>query len=302
MKIDARKVGAEAQYEKRRTAVTAVLDGTTHQDAAELVGVTRQSVTEWMKRYRDGGWPALKIGKRGRSKGRAIAPHQAASICSTIRDKCPDQMKLFGSLWTADAVAALIERRFGIGYSRRHVQRLLKEWGYTPQKPIRRAYERNPEAVRRWLDEEYPAIKARAKRAKALIYWEDETGARSDYHAGRTYGERGRTPVIPDTGKRFGCNVVSALTNRGDLNFMVFTGRFNADMFLTFLKRLIKQADRKVFLIVDGHPAHKARKVRAWVERNARKLELFFLPPYSPELNPDEYLNNDITAVQNNRM
>lgn len=294
MRIDARKVGAEAQYEKRVTAIKAVLDGLSHQKAAELVGVTRQSVTEWFKRYKSGGWEALKIGKRGRRIGRAIAPHQTASICKTIKEKCPDQLKLFGCLWTAASVAALIEKRHGIRYSRRHVQRLLKQWGYTPQKPIRRAYEQNPEAVEAWMKRDYPRIKRRAKAENALIYWEDETGARSDYHAGRSYGERGRTPVIRDTGKRFGCNVVSALTNRGDLNFMVFTGRFNAGVFLSFLKRLIKHTERKVFLIADGHPSHKARKVKAWVEKNKDRIELFFLPPYSPELNPDEYLNNDI--------
>ena len=294
MKTDARKVGADAQYEKRITAMKAVLDGMSHQKAASLVGVTRQSVTEWVKRYKEVGWSGLKIGKRGRRKGRAIASHQAANICNTIKDKCPDQLRLFGCLWTAASVGALIKKRFGITYSRRHVQRLLKHWGYTPQKPIRRAYEQDPVAVKHWLEKEYPKIRRRAKRENALIYWEDETGARSDYNAGRSYGERGHTPVIADTGKRFGCNVISALTNRGDLNFMVFTGRFDTGVFMTFLKRLIKHTDRKVFLIADGHPSHKAKKVRAWIEKNKNRIEIFFLPPYSPELNPDEYLNNDI--------
>ncbi len=294
MKIDARKVGAQAQLEKRRIAVGAVLGGSSHQDAANLVGVTRQSVTTWMKLYREGGWTALKIKKRGRRVGRRIKTHQMANLCNTIKDKTPDQLKLFGCLWTAASVAALIKKRFDVAYSERHVQRLLKQWGYTPQKPIRRAYEQDPEAVKVWLKKEYPRIKRKAKRENALIYWEDETGARSDYHAGRTYAERGCTPVIRDTGKRFGCNVVSALTNRGDLNFMVFTGRFNAGVFLSFLQRLLKHAGRKVFVIVDGHPAHKAKKVKAWVEANQHKIALFYLPPYSPELNPDEYLNNDI--------
>lgn len=296
MDIDARSVGAERQYEMRRIAVTAILDGASHQATADLVGVTRQTVTEWMRLYREGGWDALQIKKRGRRKGqgRALAPHQIGNLCNTIKDKCPDQLKLFGCLWTAASVAALVKKRFGVSYSERHMQRLLKEWGYTPQKPIRRSYERNPEAVEAWLEKEYPAIKSRAKKENGLIYWEDETGARSDYHAGRTYGKRGKTPVIPDTGRRFGCNVISALTNRGDLKFMVFTGNFNADVFLKFLKRLVRQVDRKVFLIADGHPAHKAKKVRAWLEANKKKVEMFFLPPYCPELNPDEYLNNDL--------
>ena len=182
------------QQEKRRTAVQAVLDGASHQAAADVVGVKRQTVTVWMARYREGGWDALKI-HRGRPKGSALKPHQAAGICRTIRDKCPDQLKLFGCLWTAAAVSALIARRFGIQYSERHVQRLLKRWGYTPQKPIRRAYEQNPEAVEAWLKTEYPAISRKPGGKNALIYWEDETGVRSDYQAGSNH-----RPAGPDSG------------------------------------------------------------------------------------------------------
>lgn len=294
-RTDARSLTAEAQFEKRQLAVKAVLDdGMQQHVAAEMVGVTRQAVGKWIKLYRSGGWDALKPQKQGRPKKKQLKPYQIANLCNTIKDKEPEQLRLFGCLWTAEAVAKLIERRFKISYSTRHVQRLLKEWGYTPQKPLRRAYEQNPKVVQEWLETEYPAIKRQAKREKATIYWEDETGARSDYQAGRSYAPVGKTPIVRDTGKRFGCNVVSALTNQGGLCFKVFSGRFNAAMFIEFLGRLVKHSKRKVFVITDGHPTHKAKKVKAWLERNEKKIRLFYLPPYSPELNPDEYLNNDI--------
>jgi transposase len=159
---------------------------------------------------------------------------------------------------------------------------------------VRRAYEQDDTAVRRWLQEEYPAIRAAAKKEKALIYWGDEMGLRSDHHAGRSYAPRGQTPAIPGTGQRFGCNVLSALTNRGHLDFMVFQKGFTAAVFLRFLRRLITQVDRKLFFIVDRHPVHRSRNVRAGLEHNAKHIRLFFLPGYSPELNPDEMVNQDV--------
>jgi transposase len=251
-------------------------------------------VYNWLDKARQKGSKALYSRKRGPKKRRLLKNHQAASICSTIKDRCPDQLKLFGCLWTASAVKALIKRRYGIDYSLRHTQRLLKVWGFTPQKPIRKAYEQNSELVKQWLNVEYPRIAKRAKRLKALIYWQDETGVRSDYNAGRSYSPKGQTPVIYDTGKRFGCNVISALTNKGHLLFMVIKGKFNSQVFLDFLKRLIKNKEQMIFIITDGHPAHKSKKVKDWCKANSDKIELYFLPPYSPELNPDEYLNNDL--------
>ncbi|EQD74376.1 ISXoo2 transposase, partial [mine drainage metagenome] len=165
-----------------------------------------------------------------------------------------------------------------------------------PQKPVRRAFERDPQAVAHWLQVEYPAIRARAKRARAEIYWGDEMGVRSDPAAGRSFSPRGETPVIPGTGQRFGCNQISALTNRGRLLFMVFKRRFTTRVFLEFLKRLERQARRPVYLIVDGHPVHHARAVQTWLKQPGRQIHLFFLPGYSPELNPDERLNHDVKS------
>ena len=211
-----------------------------------------------------------------------------------ITDRCPDQVKLPFVLWTREAVRDLIARRCGVRLSVWTVGRYLRRWGFTPQKPLRRAYERDPDAVRRWLKKAYPAIQAWARREQATIFWGDETGMRSDHQAGRSWGRRGRTPVVPGTGKRFRCNLISAITNRGKLAFMVFGRTFTAAVFVAFLRRLLRHTERKVFLIVDEHPVHGAAAVARWVERHHPRLRLFFLPGYSPDLNPDELLNQDV--------
>ncbi|MHB8411386.1 MAG: IS630 family transposase, partial [Candidatus Acidiferrales bacterium] len=175
--------------------------------------------------------------------------------------------------------------------------RYLRTWGLTPQKPVRRAYEQNPVAVRKWVEEEYPAIRELARQFKAQIHWLDEMGLRSDHQAGRSWGRRGETPVVMGTGQRFRCNMISAITNRGRLAFMIFRQRFTARVFLNFLRRLLRltrKTRRKVFLIVDGHPVHKSRPVNRWLAEHSEQIRVFCLPSYSPELNPDELLNQDV--------
>lgn len=263
---------------------------------ARLFGVSRQTVNGWVKAHQQGGERALSSRKRGRRPGeqQALRPWQQAQIARAIRDKNPDQLKLAFFLWTREAARDLIERRFGVRLSLVAVGNYLRRWGFTPQKPVRRAFEQNPARVRRWLEEEYPQIARAARRAGAQLLWGDEMGLRFDHAAGRSYGKRGKTPVVPGTGQRFSASVISAISNRGRLNFMVFSGRFNARLFIAFMKRLIRQVGRMVFLIVDGHPVHRARAVKDWLARHADEIALYYLPPYSPELNPDELLNQDV--------
>lgn len=295
MKTDARKLPPSAQEEIRRKAVAGVENGMTQTKAAELFGVARKTIWMWMKTYRTGGADALKARKRGPKGERTrLKGWQAATICTLIRDRHPEQLKLPFVLWTAQAVRQLIHRKFKVHLSARTVRRYLLRWGFTPQKPVRRAYEQDDAAVQRWLKEDYPAIREAAKKEKALIYWGDEMGVRSDHQAGRSYAPKGRTPVIAGTGQRFGCNMLSALTNRGDLAFMVFKKGFNASVFVRFLRRLVKHSTPKVFIIVDRHPVHRSKKVQQWLEKNAARIRLFFLPGYSPQLNPDEMLNQDV--------
>jgi transposase len=213
-----------------------------------------------------------------------------------IEDRCPDQLHLPFALWTREAVGQLIAQRYGIGLSVWTVGRYLAKWGFTPQKPLRRAYEQDPAAVKRWLEQRYPAIRVQAKAEKAEIYWGDEMGLRSDHQTGTSYGREGKTPTIPGTGKRFGCNMISAITNRGHLLFMVFRQRFTSAVFLMFLRRLVRQVGRKAFLIVDGHPAHRSAALKRWLAGQADRLRVFYLPWYSPKLNPDELLNQDVKS------
>jgi len=294
---DARYLTPEAQEVLRTRAVDAVLGGMTQTDAALRFGVSRVSVVGWMKRYREGGRRSLAARKRGRTKGHGrLKGWQAAAIVRTITDRTPDQLKLDFSLWTREAVRDLIEQKYGVRVSLMSVGRWLRRWGFTPQKPVRRAWEQDRKAVEYWIKTEYPRIRRKAKADKAEIHWGDEMGMRSDHQAGRSYSPRGKTPAIPGTGNRFGCSMISTITNRGTLRFSVFQGRFTGPVFIRFLDRLLKSAGRKVYLIVDGHPVHKSAKVKKWLAAHPDEIRLFFLPAYSPDLNPDEMLNNDVKA------
>lgn len=210
-----------------------------------------------------------------------------ARIYRLIIDKMPDQLKLPFYLWARAAVAQLIEGEFGIEVSLTTVGRYLKRWGMSPQRPVRRAYEHDDKAIARWLTEHYPGLARQAKRAKAAIYWGDEMGLRSDPVTGISYAPLGDAPVIRATGQRFGCNMISAITNKGALDFMVFQGKFVTPVFVEFMKRLLKQAKGKVYLIVDGHPVHKSRQAKKFVAENNKRLRLIVLPGYCSELNPD---------------
>jgi transposase len=212
-----------------------------------------------------------------------------------VAGKNPDQLKLPGFLWTRALVAELIVRELGVEVGEETVGRYLRAWGFSPQKPMRRAYEQSDEAVRRWLEQTYPAIEKAARRQRAEILWVDESGLRSDHTAGRTWAPIGQTPVTKGTGQRFKANLIAAISNTGTLRFRVFDERFTGPIFLDFLKRLVKDAKgRKVMVILDGHPAHRARIVRDWVAAHPDLIELHFLPGYSPELNPAECLNQDV--------
>jgi len=294
---DARSLSGGAQEALRVRAVKALLSGMTQGAVGEMIGVARPTVARWFASYRKGGWRALKARKRGRPAGKGpLKGWQAAMIVRLITDRTPEQLRLPFVLWTREAVQELIASKCHVCVSVWTVGRYLKRWGFTPQKPVRRAWEQNPKAVERWLKEEYPAIRAQAKREKAEIHWGDEMGLRSDYQTGRSYGRKGKTPVICGTGQRFGCNMISTVTNRGTLRFMVFKERFTSKVLITFLERLIKSAARKVYVIVDGHPTHKSGIVKQWLAAHPGTIRLFLLPAYSPELNPDELLNNDVKS------
>lgn len=291
---DARSLPGAAQEALRLRVVKVVAEGMTQTEAAGLFAVARGTVNGWMMRYHAEGLRALRARRRGRPPEPRLSREDERAAVKLIVGRCPDQLRLPFALWTRGAVQQLLAERFGVEVSVWTVGRYLERWGLTPQKPLRRAYEQDPEAVRRWLKEEYPAIRDLARREGATIHWGDEMGVRSDHQAGRSYGLKGRTPVIPGTGQRFGCNMISTITNRGKLAFLVFEGKFNTPVFLRFLKRLVRHVKRrKVFLIVDRHTVHRAAGVKRWLEKEERRIRMFFLPAYSPQLNPDELLNQD---------
>jgi len=297
MEHDARHLDAAAKEDLRRRVVHAIVeDGMTQAEAIEAFHVGRTSVYHWLKAYRAGGERALKGRRLGRPPRSTLVGHEAATVVNLLRDRTPDQLKLPCFLWTRQAVVDLLADRFDVAVSVWTAGRYLRRWGFTPQKPLRRAYERDPEAIRHWLDEAYPRIEAQRKRENAEIHWGDEMGLRSDHQTGTSYGKRGQTPVIAGTGQRFGCNMISTVTNQGTLRFMVFKQRFTAGVMLDFLERLVRGASAKVLLILDGHPVHKAKKVKAWAADRADRIELFYLPGYAPELNPDELLNQDVKS------
>jgi transposase len=299
---DGRKLKPEAQQQLRELVILNKKQGKRHAEIASSLGISISGVNKILKLYRSKGKKGLLLNKRGRPSEKKLTKEQEKQVKDWIKDKTPDQLRLPFALWTREAVSLLIRDKFDIKVSRWTVGRYLKTWGYTPQKPIYKAYEQKGEAVKAWLEEQYPAIKEKAKAEDAVIYWGDETGMRNDHHAGRSYAPKGKTPVIKSTGNRFKANMISAISNRGLLKFMIID-RFNSEVFIKFLSRLIERSSQKIYLVVDGHPAHKTLVVKEWVENHKDKIELFYLPGYSPELNPDEYLNQDIktNAIGKNR-
>lgn len=300
---DARKLGSEAQLELRRRAVALRKKGRKHGEIAVLLEVSESAVRKWWALYRCGGMRALRLGKRGRPKGscRSLASEQERCVKRMIIDKTPEQLKMPFALWTRPAVQELIERTYGVKMPIRTVGDYLWRWGFTPQRPRKRAYEQQPAAVKQWLRETYPSIAKRAKQQGAQIHWCDQTGISSEDHRGRGYAPQGRTPVAGTQAARFSVSMISALTNRGKLRFMVYRRGLKIATFIKFLQRLIRSTDTKVFLIVDNLQVHRSKKVREWVEERHEHIELFFLPPYCPELNPDEYLNNTVKSQMRNQ-
>ena len=297
-------IPAVAQDELRNRVVAALNRGVTQAQAARVFGITDRSIRRWVKQMRESGIDRVEPKKRGRIAGTVseLKPRQAERIKAMVVGRVPDQLKLPFYLWTRESVGQLIEREYGVKLSMASVGNWLERWGLSVQKPVRRAYERDDARIAAWLSREYLGIKRRAQAQRATIYWGDESGMRSDDVRGRSYAPRGKTPEIRTTGNRFGCNMISALSNRGKLAFRVFSGGFNTPVFIDFLRRLIKHnAGRKVVLNVDGHPVHKAKAVTRWLQAHSQHIQMYLLPGYAPELNPDELLNHDVKQALGKR-
>lgn len=291
---DARKLRPDAQEALRKRTVAAVRKGMSVSEASRVFGVSRWAIHQWLTRVEKGGSVALNARKRGRRSGGQLAPKQLSQVARDITDRCPDQLKLPFALWTRAAVQQLIATKFGVAVSVWTVGRYLQKMGFTPQKPLRRAYERDPVAIAKWKTEDYPKLRARAQRRGADIFFLDEAGIRSDAPLQRTWGPKGKTPEVSTSGQRQSVSAISAVNVLGAFWYDVYTGRFTSVRFVEFLRAFLRTRRRAVFLVVDGHPTHRAKVVARYVQSLKGKLEVHFLPGYAPELNPDEFVWNYI--------
>jgi transposase len=300
---DARSLSPKELEDRRKQAIKLREGGMKYSDITEIVGVNRNTVSDWYKLWQAGGAKALKVKSPGKPKGSgcSLNEEQQKKVKSCLIHCTPDQLQFDFALWTRSAVQALIEDLFKIVMPIRTVGDYLKRWGFTPQKPVKRAYERCDKKVKKWLDEEYPAIEKRAFEEDAEIHWGDETGMKNQDQVGRGYAPRGKTPVRIHKGKRESINMISTVTKQGKIRFMFYEGSMNYQRLIKFMSRLIKDTKKKVFLILDNLRVHHAKKVKEWILKRADKIDIFYLPSYSPDLNPDEYLNRDLKGQLSKR-
>ena len=293
---DARRLDHSTLEAMRERAVRSVQDGESPEVVARVIGINRSTIYGWLAQYRRGGWGALKakplFGRPPKLDGKKLK-----WIYDIVTQKNPLQLNFAFALWTREMVAKLIKDKFNISLSLVSVGRLLAQLGITCQRPLHRALERDAALVQQWLKQEYPKIKALARREKADIYFGDAAHMRSDHHAGRTWGKKGETPVVLSTGARYRVSLISAVTSRGHMRFMIKKkGGVNADVFIAFLRRLMIGSKNRIFLIVDRGPAHIAKKTKAFIASLGGQLRLFYLPPYSPDTNPDELVWKHLKA------
>jgi transposase len=268
---------------------------------AELLGVCSETISRWWTAYSAAGLASLPGERSGRplGSGRLLSDEQAERIKALIDQNPPEKLGLAHALWNRRAVADLIRKEFDIDLADRTVGQYLRRWGYTSKKPARHARPQDPDEVEQWLEETYPAIEAQAEEEKAEILWTDEVGVQADHHPACGYAPEGERSTMEVPKPHIRVNQISAISNEGTLRFMTYEGMLNASVFLTFLAKLVDDSTRKILLIADRLPAHKTPEVATWIEANKDRIEIFYLPAYSPELNPVEYLNNDMKGEVN---
>lgn len=295
-KQDLRTLDESGRTALRKRGIRMVKQGVKKGEVARLLGVNKNTISNWWKSYESGGNPGLTEKRRGAppESKKLLSAAQEQAIQKMLIDTMPDQLKLDYALWTRQAVRDLVERELGVSLAINTMGDYLRKWGYSPQKPKKRAYEQRPAEVQQWLDHTYPAIKQQARAEGAEIHWADETGVRNACQHGRSYAPKGRTPIKKSMAKRFSVNMISTITNQGKVQFMLYSDSMNADRFIEFLGQLITCSPQKIYVIADNLRTHHSRKVKEWVQAREDQIALFFLPAYSPERNPDEYLNCDL--------
>jgi transposase len=298
---DARQLSDEALQVLRLRALRGIELGYSELDLADLLGVCHETISRWWTAYLAEGLPALPGGRTGRplGSGRFLSDQQAERIQARIDCHSPEEVGIPHALWTRRAVRDLIRQEFGIDLAERTVGLYLRRWGYTSKRPSRHARQQDPDEVEQWLLETYPAIEEQAAREGAEILWTDEVGVAADHHPGYGYARAGERAIMDVPGPHIRVNQISAISNEGTVRFMTYQGALNAAVFLLFLRKLVAGAGRKILLIADRLQAHKTPEVEAWVEAHRDQIAVFYLPAYAPELNPVEYLNNDMKGAVN---
>jgi transposase len=303
LRTNAKRLSPEEQFQIRKSIIRLDKQGKTVKEIAGILDVSERHVESTKKRYREEGFAGISLKKRGRSLGekRNLTPEQEKTIRDTIVDKNPDQLKLKGCMWTRKNIAELVHQLYGLSMPLSTLGYYLERWGFSVQRPTKKAYKQNPEQIDRWLNETYPSIAERAKAEDAEIYWGDETGVQNTADYLRGYAPIAETPVIQIEAQKFKANLLSAISNRGKLRFVIYD-KMSPDTLIDFMWRLVRDTKRKVFLIVDNLRTHHAKKVKQWLEKHKDKIEVFYLPPYAPEYNPDEFLNSDLKRGVGNRI
>jgi len=295
LKTNAKTLSPEEQFQIRKSIVKLSQQGKKPAEIAEILDVSRRHAESTIKKYQEQGFAGIKLQKRGRKRGakRVLTPQQEQEIRSTIVDKNPDQLRLKGCMWTRKNISEYITQKYKIVMPLSTLGYYLERWGFSVQRPTKRAYKQNPKQINQWLNETYPAIKERATTENAEIYWGDKTGVQNTADYLRGYSPVGQTPIVRVDAQKFKANMLSAISNRGKVRFNIYD-KLTPDKFIDFMRRLVADTKRKVFLIIDNLRTHHAKKVSQWLEKHKDEIEVFFLPPYAPEYNPDEYLNSDL--------
>lgn len=296
LKTNARQATTEEQYLIRKSIIRHLKNGLSGKETANLLGVSRGHVSNVKKAYDKDGINGIKIKTRGRRKGakRLLTPMQEKEIQNIIIDKYPEQMKIPGCMWTRESIGKMIKQRYKIELPLSTLGYYLSRWGFSVQRPTKRSYQQSQEKVSNWVEKEFPGIKERAKEENAEIFFGDEAGIQNTANYAKGYAPIGKTPVVRVEAKKIKINMLSAVSNRGKLRFIIYKDNMNADKLIDFMRRLINDTTKKVFLVLDNLRVHHSKKVKAWLDKHKQDIEVFFLPPYSPEYNPDEYLNSDL--------
>jgi len=303
LRTDAKHLSPKEQFQIRKTIVRLKKQGKTATEIAAILDVSRRHVESTIKKFRENGFAGIKLQIRGRKLGgsRVLTMEQERAIRDIIVDKNPEQLRLKGCMWTRKNIAEYIERVYKLSMPLSTLGYYLSRWGFSVQRPVKRAYKQDARKVADWVESQFPGIKQRTKQENAEIFFGDETGIQNTANYAKGYAPIGQTPVVKTESKKMKINMLSAISNRGKLRFMLYKDNMNADKLIDFLHRLVKDTEKKVFLVLDNLPAHHSKKAVTWVEKHKSEIELFYLPPYAPEYNPGEYLNSDLKREVGNR-